>query len=115
MSRFYELEVLSAEVRRGLRSRIFLRRLVVVLSIGFVVLLLGTIAVPTHMAKPIPYLLVGAWVAVFFGVITLLFEPCPRCGQRFSESSILNLIFFPSPTAFTSSCASCGVPLSKAG
>ena len=115
MSRFSEFEALSPEIRKGLRSRVLLRRLVVFLCVGFVVLLLGSMAFQAQMTGMLTYLAVGAWVVVFFSVLTLLFGPCPRCQQRFSERSLVNLVFFPSPTAFTSACASCGVPLSRAG
>jgi cytochrome c biogenesis protein CcdA len=115
MPRYSELEVLSAEVRKGLRWRVLLRRVVVALGISFLIFFLGAVATSAPATTVFSYLMVGAFAVVFFGVITLLFEPCPRCAQRFSEPSIVNLFFFPCPTAFTSSCASCGLPLRKAG
>ena len=114
MRQFSEWETLKPEALQGLRSRVVLRRLTVVLVVAFVALLFGSMALPAHAAGVVSLLAAGVFVGVAFSVLTLLFSPCPRCQQRFSERSIVNFMFFPSPTAFGSSCASCGVPLSKA-
>lgn len=115
MNRFSEFESTTPEVAAGLRHRHALRVALVLFTIAFVAVLLwgGLVARGSLEGAGWVAFLVG--VVAFFCDIELLFGACPRCGERFSEPSIANLFFFPSPSAFTGSCATCGVPLSRAG
>jgi hypothetical protein len=55
-------------------------------------------------------LAVGLLVEFAIGVY-LLHAPCPHCGSRFSERSLINLFVAPPPAIFASRCAQCGVSM----
>ena len=115
MSRFYESESLSPEARSGLRNRVIARRLLIALLALFVAFIIASAFAPARLGGLLTTIAVTTWLFLFASNLFLLFGACPRCDRRFAEPSIANMFFFPSPSAFASSCAHCGVPLSRAG
>lgn len=113
MQRFGKFETVSIDVRRRLRRRRHVRFATNVLTALLVALVAATALAPDHLWPTSTVAVPIIFAVVLVLDLLLLFAPCPRCGNRLAEPSVLNLMVFPSPTAFSSACATCGVKLNE--